>query len=139
MNQIRTTQKTTGFTVRDCSRCGRKDHKATDDNCPAKNQKCKKCGYTGHFERKCRTKTKRKFFNGKNREDTKRFKTEVNAVHAEEENDITEEYVFHLDAEVDLSCKIGGVETKMIVDSGSKHNIIGYETWLLMKTKGVKV
>jgi hypothetical protein len=42
----------------ECTRCGRLDHKQDDRNCPAKGQKCKRCGKENHFRVRCQTKCK---------------------------------------------------------------------------------
>lgn len=39
----------------ECFRCGRNNHDGNDPNCPARNQKCNKCNFFGHYELKCRT------------------------------------------------------------------------------------
>lgn len=38
-----------------------------------------------------------------------------------------------------ITCRIGGVEVIMLIDSGSKHNLIDDTTWELMKLKGVNI
>ena len=38
-----------------CGRCGRTQH-SREDQCPAKGQKCRKCGKIGHFKIACRSK-----------------------------------------------------------------------------------
>lgn len=40
----------------ECSRCGHKGHKSSEENCPAKGKECGKCGRKYHFARKCFTK-----------------------------------------------------------------------------------
>lgn len=40
----------------ECSRCGFKGHKASDEKCPAKGKSCNKCGGRDHFMRKCKSK-----------------------------------------------------------------------------------
>lgn len=40
----------------ECGRCGKRNHKAKDLSCPARNFKCHRCGMTGHFISRCRTK-----------------------------------------------------------------------------------
>lgn len=38
-----------------------------------------------------------------------------------------------------ITCRIGGVDVVMLIDSGSKHNLIDDTTWELMKLKDVKI
>lgn len=47
------------------------------------------------------------------------------------------EYVFHIDVDVEIDCTIGGVETKMLIDSGCKHNLITEVTWETLKKNKV--
>lgn len=39
-----------------CIRCGSKNHKSNNMNCPAKNKRCIKCNFVGHFYEYCKTK-----------------------------------------------------------------------------------
>ncbi|KAG7300079.1 hypothetical protein JYU34_015614 [Plutella xylostella] len=48
-------------------------------------------------------------------------------------------YVFHIDDDVEFNCIVGGVETKMLVDSGCKQNLITEETWNKLKMHNVQV
>ncbi|GBP75326.1 hypothetical protein EVAR_38389_1 [Eumeta japonica] len=47
------------------------------------------------------------------------------------------EYVFHIDDDVEIDCTIGGVETKMLIDSGCKQNLITKATWETLKKNKV--
>lgn len=38
-----------------CFRCGSANHLADDKKCPARNKKCLKCGYIGHYREYCKT------------------------------------------------------------------------------------
>ncbi|XP_055858008.1 uncharacterized protein K02A2.6-like [Episyrphus balteatus] len=51
------------------------------------------------------------------------------------------EYIFCIGdtAGNEIRCKIGGVAVKVVVDSGSKFNIIDSKTWEFLKTNGIKV
>ncbi|GBP21103.1 hypothetical protein EVAR_11134_1 [Eumeta japonica] len=46
------------------------------------------------------------------------------------------EYVFHIDDDVEIDCTIG-VETKMLIDSGCKQNLITKATWETLKKNKV--
>lgn len=43
------------------------------------------------------------------------------------------------DGEELISCRIGGVDVVMLIDSGSKHNLIDDTTWELMKLRDVEI
>ncbi|KAL4720998.1 hypothetical protein ACJJTC_015381 [Scirpophaga incertulas] len=49
------------------------------------------------------------------------------------------DYIFHLDGDESIICSIGEVDVEMLIDSGSKCNIINDVTWELLKSKGIRV
>ncbi|KAJ8913330.1 hypothetical protein NQ315_013301 [Exocentrus adspersus] len=49
------------------------------------------------------------------------------------------DYIFHLDDDEKVPCELGGVKLTMIIDSGSKNNIIDDKTWKMLKGKNIKV
>ncbi|CAH1994743.1 unnamed protein product [Acanthoscelides obtectus] len=132
-----------------CGRCGNPRHAGNDESCPARDKECLKCGLKGHFRQYCRTKQtlKRRVDREYRHEQKKgrfdREKNEVNEVgdssnntaHKEEET----EYVFHIDDDVEIKCTIGGVQTKMLIDSGCKQNLITERTWEKLKKNKVNV
>lgn len=129
-----------------CSRYGNRRHKSNDLSCPARDKECLKCGLKGHFRQYCRTRQnfKRKFEDRKFNEGTKGKKTKKETVNLiEEGEELNKEddthYVFHIDEDVEFDCTIGGVTTKVLVDSGCKKNLITEETWEKMKSEKVKV
>lgn len=133
----------------ECSRCGSNRHKSNYDKCPAKGKTCNKCGKPDHFSRKCftRTSAKRKNEEGQNEsEPPTKIKAESVRMVSETEkskiDDYEDEYVFMIRTQKDANqiwCKIGGIETPAIVDSGSKYNIVDRETWNDFKAKKIKV
>lgn len=46
-------------------------------------------------------------------------------------------YVFHIDDDAEITCEIGGVNVDMLIDSGSKNNIINDKTWEYLKSNAV--
>lgn len=42
-----------------CSRCGNRYHDSQSPKCPAKDAVCRKCNFTGHFEKYCKSRRKR--------------------------------------------------------------------------------
>ncbi|CAH1953772.1 unnamed protein product [Acanthoscelides obtectus] len=122
-----------------CSRCGGFNHRGTD-KCPAMDKKCLKCGKLGHYKKQCRTLLntglrrgyKRKYDfssqpnNGKNQES-------FNYVDADSDQDESRptrdsEYVFQIDDDTEIPCNIGNVLVRMVIDSGSKSNLITDKT-----------
>ncbi|XP_037298304.1 uncharacterized protein LOC119190445 [Manduca sexta] len=122
-----------------CGRCGSLKHFARDVTCPAKGKTCLKCGILGHFQNQCRTRQgqKRKEFDkGKG---VKRFR-QVNSL--EETLSMEEQqtdYIFNLDSEATVNCKIGGVDTTMLIDSGCNYNLITDKTWKKLKENNIVV
>ncbi|GBP83470.1 Retrovirus-related Pol polyprotein from transposon 297 [Eumeta japonica] len=130
-----------------CGRCGNPRHVATDTKCPARDKECLKCGLKGHFRQYCRTrqafkrKIEKEYSHDQKKGVIEREKNEVNQLrdssnemaHKEEET----EYVFHIDDDVEIDCTIGGVETKMLIDSGCKQNLITKATWETLKKNKV--
>lgn len=54
-------------------------------------------------------------------------------------NELKPEYIFCIDGENDIHCKIGGVDVTATIDSGSKHNIVCMDTWEEWKLKNIVV
>lgn len=148
----------------ECTRCGFQGHRAFDDKCPAKGKTCNKCGGRDHFSRKCRTKKRARNFgswpaNGKEdkvevkQEDTappeKKAKPEemstVKLVDSNVKDEyifcISDEYVFCVNSELsnEIQVTIGGVQLKIVIDSGSKYNIVDSKTWDFLKANKVIV
>ncbi|XP_063547649.1 uncharacterized protein K02A2.6-like [Cydia strobilella] len=108
-----------------CGRCG-KHHQTDYKECPALGKTCYGCGKMGHFRQHCRTSgTKRKLDNhsSKNIKGNKKARVEV-------------DYVFNIDNDAIIECTLGGIKTKLLVDSGCKPNLITGETWESLKSLG---
>ena len=105
----------------ECFRCGREGHKAADPACPAKDKVCRKCGIKGHFAKKCKTKESR-------------------TTNQAKEVQVSEEYTFHINSEKTANhvmLNVGGVDTRMLVDSGSSVNLIDKARWEQLKQQRV--
>ena len=109
-----------------CFSCGRKGHKSKDRICPAKDKKCRKCHYKGHFEKYCRTKREGRH-------------SKEDELHQVEDAD----YAFSLDEGRNrmgkVQIQLGGVKIDVIIDSGASRNVIDRNTWELLKDKNIKV
>lgn len=127
-----------------CTRCGSSNHDGDDVGCPARDKVCDKCGYKGHFKNQCRTRqnkrkvtttaSKKTNFNKKARLSDQPTKQPKNQTTSPDVN-----YVFHVDDDAEISCLIGGVNVNMLIDSGSKKNLISDKTWEYLKSKLVTV
>ncbi|XP_049886625.1 uncharacterized protein K02A2.6-like [Pectinophora gossypiella] len=132
-----------------CGRCGNPRHATFDAKCPAREKTCLKCGLKGHFRQFCRTKlpqkrkTEEKYSQERKKGRFDKEKSEINQVSGSS-NELTQkeaetEYVFHIDDDVEIDCTIGGVDTKMLIDSGCKRNLITEATWEIMKKNKVSL
>lgn len=124
-----------------CGRCGHAIHTLPNQECPAKKKTCHGCGKIGHFSACCRTRQqKRKLINKQNEDQKykrKKQEKEINAI----DEETAEEYVFNMNEDDDASieCVMGGVNLRMLIDSGCKLNLITDKAWEMLKLKGIKV
>lgn len=119
--QIRNSQKTK------CGRCGSNTHHSNHKSCPASSKKCLKCGFFGHYQEYCRTTLKRRLMGTNSNIPAK--KPKESAQSKKDEVD----YIFHIDEDSTVNCQVGGVVIKMLIDSGSKCNVIDDKTWRYLK------
>lgn len=128
----------------ECTRCGSKNHKFDSDLCVAKDKTCAKCGYKGHFLKMCRTRANKRKPNPRDQKtNSKKRRFEKNDTEGpsgkKNKSDAVIDYIFHIDEDAAISCQIGGVDVDLLIDSGSKCNIISEKSWNLMKAKNVIV
>lgn len=120
-----------------CWSCNGMGHRKGDLKCVARDKKCLKCGRKGHFSVSCRQNRATRFKKSGNRMGN------IRAIESDEEDgeEYCGEYVLSLDDEKTgkTSCKIGGVFIKMIIDSGTRRNLIPEKVWKEMKSGNVKV
>lgn len=134
----------------ECSRCGYKSHKASDKSCPAIGKTCNKCSGKNHFARKCMTRNnKRKFDDTKEHPSTLAYKKPnagnepVQSIEQSHNVNECDDYddIFYFEsggADNQIWCKVGGIDIKVVIDSGSKHNIVDRDTWIDLKNRGVR-
>ncbi|XP_049871516.1 uncharacterized protein LOC126370600 [Pectinophora gossypiella] len=122
--------------LKTCYRCGSSRHLSFDSGCPAKDKNCLKCGIIGHFKDYCRTKHQKRKTDPK--KDDKTDKTKRRKLDNKKKETDEVDYVFHLDDDAVVKCEIGGVAVDMLIDSGSKCNIITDKTWKHLKDLKVK-
>ncbi|XP_052744494.1 uncharacterized protein K02A2.6-like [Bicyclus anynana] len=135
----------------ECFRCGSVRHSADSNICPARNKQCLKCGFLGHFRNKCRTRASKRnssILKATDNYPRKKMKIASDDQKKSETNqkpyttshiktDVN--YIFHIDDDALMSCNVGGVQIDMIIDSGSKHNILSDKTWSYLKKYKVAV
>ena len=142
-----------------CFRCGRDDHYARDLKCPAREQKCRKCDFDGHFASMCRTKSKPQSQGARPKAKGSRpgtSKTHANAVwHSQDTHgygDTRDDRQCYQDNRYAFSIKdihgygekgtvqvsVGGVALKMLIDSGATTNVIDQATWESLKAGNIK-
>lgn len=126
----------------ECARCGWKGHRASDDKCPAKGKTCTKCGKSNHFARKCRTKSNQYPDSNDSLGPPAKMKRENQPVQIIEPSQYKDYEDVFCDTTTDeankIWCKVGGIEVKVVVDSGSKYNIVDRDTWTELKAKNVQ-
>lgn len=123
-----------------CSRCGSEYHNSSDTRCPARDKVCDKCGYKGHFKIYCRTRTSKRKSLEKQNNEVKKFKP--NEQHIKQPINQPGQninYIFHIDDDAEIACQVGGINMNMLIDSGSKNNIITDKTWEYLKSNAVVV
>ena len=132
---------------RKCFRCNRVGHFAKDQQCPARGKTCNNCGKTGHFSTCCRSKNagKEKTENWKFQ---KKGQTHVRSVEEELHGTDSEDmHAFYVDLNVDachiddvdrVKVNVGGVDITMVVDSGTRVNVIDTKLWETLKKNKVK-
>lgn len=118
-----------------CSRCGSVNHQSNDAKCPAKDKRCLKCNFVGHFRECCRTRRKRRFTNNKTTDPANKKQRLDSTRNQKSEID----YIFHLDEDSVINCNIGGVNLDMLIDSGSRCNVITDKTWQFLKESKIHV
>ena len=116
---------------RKCYRCGRSGHFYKDPECIAKNATCHKCKQKGHLAIVCRT----RFDTGESRQGPKTG-GKVNLVESDEYAFVLQPRQQHLTSGM-VKTIVGGVNTEMLVDSGSTSNVIDQETWDYMKKQKI--
>jgi hypothetical protein len=134
----------------ECGRCGHSDHGSDSPSCPAIRQFCSKCGFKGHFAKKCRS--KRKSSQSNENRSHKRFKS-VNYVEEDPRSKptstekIEDYYCFRVDSGKmtklssleTISCNIGDSTIEMIIDSGCEPNIICGSSWKKLENENANM
>lgn len=126
-----------------CFRCGKLGHLSWDQDCPARHEKCSKCNRFGNFKSECRTQTEQvkssyrvKSIRKIDKEEHVNSDTDVKSENTEYVMRIGENYKAN---KCTVTIKIGGIESKVLIDSGADVNIMDAEKWSEMKQQGIKI
>lgn len=134
-----------------CSRCGKSRHQGKD--CPAKRMKCLRCGFQGHFAIMCKTNKAGKRVGQRNMSESsygKRQRPNRTGINFVEENTSEGDEAmgrfecFEISCGENVNddiieCHIGGIPLKLLIDSGSKANIIKGEDYENLMSKQAAV
>ena len=129
-----------------CFRCGSSGHLARDEDCPARGRECNNCHREGHFAACCKSRGKQDEQNkttGKYDTDKKfrkKVKSKVRQLDTDDDSDEDEdqwEYSYSVTCfgvnssgdDAMLQAKVGGVNLKLMIDSGASCNIIDQDSW----------
>lgn len=134
-----------------CSRCGLIGHKSSDENCPAKGKTCRQCNGKNHFARQCfgRNKIKRETSSNDSKSDHSKLPIKrqregdsirlIDDESTRKEDDYDDVFCIATEKESNsIWCKVGGIEVKVIVDSGSQYNLVDRDTWAELKAKNIE-
>ncbi|KYB29405.1 hypothetical protein TcasGA2_TC031970 [Tribolium castaneum] len=121
---------------KECTRCGG-NHLFNSPNCPAKRITCMKCGYREHYQKFCKTKPHKRQDKEKMQVRSPERKRTKYSSKTTTQEDV--DYVFQIDDDSTIQCNVGGVAINMLIDSGSKSNIIYDQTWQLLKEAKINV
>lgn len=122
-----------------CRRCNGR-HRFREDNCPAKDQKCRICGVVGHFARCCRQiKIKHAIRPANARGPSTREKRYIREIQDAAETEPEPEVfdLFHLNSKKrDVVVSIGGNMIKFIIDTGADVDVLCDRDWKILKQTG---
>ena len=101
-------------------------HLGRDPQCPARGKTYRKCGGKDHFEKVCKTKSHAR---------------QVGREPDDNDPGPQHDYAFSITEREHsemVTVQVGGVDLKMLIDSGANSNMIDEGTWEQLKVKVVK-
>lgn len=124
-----------------CFNCGNAGHFAKDSICPAVDKTCLACGKKGHFRKMCRSRNSNKFVKQieKDQLDTDSKSNSKRGTCKNQSCESDDSFSFCVN-DGERCCKInllaGGVELRVLIDSGANCNVIDEHTFKNMCQKG---
>lgn len=134
VNRVETRTSKKSSNSNSCSRCGG-THSSDSKFCPARDKKCLKCGFIGHFRKLCRTRAKKR----KSNDDTSKSNQYIHPDKKLKSKSDEVDYIFQIEGDDTIKCVLGNVLIDMLIDSGSKYNIVSDVTWQTLKSKKILV
>lgn len=134
VNRLETRSVKNKSSSNSCSRCSG-NHPSDSKLCLARDKKCLKCGVIGHYRKQCRTRAYKRKANDNVSKPNQAIHPDKKPKNKSDEVD----YIFHIEGDDTVKCILGNVGIEMLIDSGSKYNIIGDETWRVLKSKKIRV
>lgn len=125
-----------------CRRCGYSDHTTNDTSCPANGKMCRGCGKMNHFDKMCRNrqlkptwKRKNEDYEYRNKRPDYKYANTPAPQHKERLNFINDID----DNNAVMAIKIGGIRTSILIDSGTKRNIMDEDTYQQLCMQGLNM
>ncbi len=121
---------------RECYQCGGPWFIGHREKCKATSHRCNICKKIGHLESKCFSR-KRAFPAAEvNATNLKKKKTSgCYEVSMDGRFDAVEDEIFYLGGDAEVTCKVGDVPIKMIIDSGASANLIDENSYRMLMAK----
>ena len=126
-----------------CYSCGYEGHTNKDEKCPAKGKLCNKCGNSGHFASRCKTKARqpaRGKYPQKSRQNVNLAQEEPESGVFDDDDDCTfrvNSFTANTKYGEKATVRVGGVPVDMLVDSGASTNVMSLKLWEELKSKHI--
>ncbi|XP_062550930.1 uncharacterized protein LOC134215840 [Armigeres subalbatus] len=130
-----------------CVRCSG-NHTSVDPLCPARGSRCNRCNKLGHYARCCRGAKKpfqrqpKSIEGRKQRSDQQNHGSYANPKpkFVREVDDVTKSVeireLFHLNGKRTTIAAVGGVDLRLIIDTGADEDVLGIDDWTTLKRVG---